>query len=275
VSRRGGREAPPAAPTSSHPVPYTSPMPPAVQLQGATKRYGTFTALDALDLTVAAGAIFALVGPNGAGKTTTIGLLTGQLTPSAGRALVCGIDVTERPLEAKRRLGFVPDRPYLWPKWTPRESLRFVGAVFGGTGTALEERIESELRVFGLDDVADQRNEALSHGTRQKVALAQAFLHDPELFILDEPMVGLDPIAQRLLVRRLRERADTGATVFFTTHQLSLAEETADETGLLLKGKLAAQGPPRALASAGRAGAALTTVFFDLAEGRAPSDGGA
>lgn len=250
-------------------------MPAAVQLQGATKRYGTLTALDALDLTVAAGSIFALVGPNGAGKTTTIGLLTGQLAPSSGRALVCGIDVMTRPLEAKRRLGFVPDRPYLWPKWTPRESLRFVGAVFGRTGVALEERIESELRVFGLDDVADQRNEALSHGTRQKVALAQAFLHDPELFILDEPMVGLDPIAQRLLVRRLRERADSGATVFFTTHQLSLAEETADETGLLLKGKLAAQGPPRSLASAGRAGAALTTVFFDLAEGRAPADGGA
>src|SRR6185436_14503645 len=116
--------------------------------------------------------LFALVGPNGAGKTTAIGILTGLLAPTAGRALVFGLDVAASPVEAKRRLGFVPDRPYLWPRWTPRETLRFVGAVFGRSGAPLERDVESELDAFGLTDSADLRNETLSHGTRQKVALA-------------------------------------------------------------------------------------------------------
>lgn len=235
---------------------------PAVRYQAASKRYGSVLALDGLTLDIARGSIFALVGPNGAGKTTAIGLLTGLLEPTSGRAFVFGIDVGKDPMAAKSRLGFVPDRPYLWPKWTPRETLRFLGAVFGGRGDALEARLDRELSAFGLTGFADLRNETLSHGTRQKVALAGAFLHDPDLFILDEPMVGLDPIAQRRLVERLRERARAGAAVFLTTHQLSLAEELADVTGLLVNGKLAALGPPRSLDQG-----ALSDVFFKLAEG--------
>ena len=238
---------------------------PAVRFEGATKRYGELTALQPLDLTVERGTLFALVGPNGAGKTTAIGLLTGLLTPTAGRSLVYGVDVARAPEEAKRRIGFVPDRPYLWPKWTPRETLRFVGAVFGGRGTALEERIEAELRAFSLVSSADLRNETLSHGTRQRVALAQAFLHDPDLLVLDEPMVGLDPIAQKTLADRLRLRAAEGAAVLFTTHQLALAEELATVAGLLVKGKLAALGPPAALGVPSGGSAALSEVFFDLA----------
>ena len=205
------------------------------------------------------------MGPNGAGKTTAIGILTGLLTPTSGRSLVFGLDMARAPEKAKSRIGFVPDRPYLWPKWTPRETLRFVGAVFGGRGPALEERIEAELKAFSLAPSADLRNETLSHGTRQRVALAQAFLHDPDLLVMDEPMVGLDPIAQKTLADRLRLRTAEGAVVFFTTHQLSLAEELATSAGLLVKGRLAAHGPPAALATASGGIGALSKVFFDLA----------
>ncbi len=233
---------------------------PAFAFEAATKRYAALTALDALDLAVEPGTLCALVGPNGAGKTTALGLLTGLLTPTAGRVRVFGADVAAEPLRAKARIGFVPDRPWLWPRWTPRESLRFVGAVFGGRGAALEERIDAELSRFGISDAADRPNQELSHGTRQKVALAQAFLHDPDLVVLDEPMVGLDPLAQKRLAARLRERAGAGAAVLLTTHQLSLAEEIADVCGLLDRGRLAALGAPAELAGGG----SLADAYFRL-----------
>ena len=245
-------------------MPHESP---AFAFEKATKLYGDVLALSELSLEVPPGVVFALVGPNGAGKTTAIGLLTGLLAPTGGRTTVFGIDVATRPVGAKRLVGFVPDRPYLWPRWTPRETLRFVGAVFGGRGATLEKRIESELATFGLDDAADRTNETLSHGTRQKVALAQAFLHDPRLFVLDEPTVGLDPLAQRLLVARLRERTVAGAAVLLTTHHLALAEEVADDAGVLVKGRLVARGGPLEMTARGRTGR-LSELFFDLAEDR-------
>ncbi|MFI5198292.1 MAG: ABC transporter ATP-binding protein [Thermoanaerobaculia bacterium] len=239
----------------------------SIRFDGATKKYGQKTALASLTLDVSAGAVFALVGPNGAGKTTALGLLTGLLAPTAGRAFVCGIDVARDPVPAKSKLGFVPDRPYLWPRWTPRETLRFVGAVFGRRGAELEERIDVELAAFDLTELSGQRNETLSHGTRQRVALAQAFLHDPEVLVLDEPMVGLDPLAQRGLSERLRAHAAGGAAVLLTTHQLALAEEIATEAGLLVEGRLVARGEPRNLETdSGRTGT-LSDVFFDLAGG--------
>jgi ABC-2 type transport system ATP-binding protein len=238
----------------------------AIRFEGASKRYGDVVGLNPLDLSISRGSLFALVGPNGAGKTTALGLLTGLLVPTAGRVLVSGIDVAADPVGAKRRIGFVPDRPLLWPKWTPRESLRFVGAVFGLFGDPLEDRIDSELEAFDLAKSADQRNEALSHGTRQRVALAQAFLHDPEVFVLDEPMVGLDPFAQRELARALRDRAAAGATVLFTTHQLATASDLATEAGLLAGGRLAAQGTPAWMTTpAGRSGR-LEELFFGREE---------
>lgn len=218
-----------------------------------------------------AGEVFALVGPNGAGKTTALGLLTGILRPTAGTVRVFGHDVSREPLAAKARLGYVPDRPYLWPRWTPRETLRFVGATFGLAGPALDRRVEAELAAFGVEGVAARPNESLSHGTRQKVALAQAFLHDPGLFVLDEPMVGLDPSAQRLLVGRLAERTSRGAAVLLTTHQLSLAEEVAGRVGVLVGGRLLAVGDPRSLSVPGRPAGRLAEVFFDVAPDPLPA----
>ncbi len=239
-----------------------------IRFERAVKRYGDKPALSDLSLEIPAGAVFALVGPNGAGKTTAIGLLTGLLSPTSGRALLAGIDVARDPVAAKMRLGFVPDRPYLWPKWTPRETLRFVGAVFGGRGAALEERIDAELAAFGLGAVADARNDTLSHGTRQRVALAQAFLHDPEVLVLDEPMVGLDPIAQRSLGVRLRALAAQGSAVLLTTHQLAQAEELATDAGLLFDGRLLARGAPGSLRTSSGLTGGISEIFFALAEGR-------
>ncbi len=236
--------------------------PDAVRFEGASKRYGNAVGLHPLDLAIPPGTLFALVGPNGAGKTTALGILTGLLVPTTGRVLVGGFDVASEPVAAKSRLGFVPDRPLLWPKWTPRESLRFVGAVFGLSGDALEERIDAELSAFDLSDAAAVRNEALSHGTRQRVALAQAFLHDPDVFVLDEPMVGLDPFAQRTLARRLRERTAAGATVLFTTHQLATASDLATEAGLLVGGRLAAHGTPSRMTTPGGRSGPLEELFF-------------
>ena len=238
-----------------------------IRFEGAVKRYGGKTALSDLSLEIPGGALFALVGPNGAGKTTAIGLLTGLLSPTSGRTFLAGIDVAREPVAAKAILGFVPDRPYLWPKWTPRETLRFVGAVFGRRGAKLEDRIDAELAAFDLTEFGGQRNETLSHGTRQRVALAQAFLHDPEVLVLDEPMVGLDPLAQRGLTERLKAHAAAGAAVLLTTHQLALAEEIATDAGLLVDGRLVARGKPRSLVTAtGRTGT-LSEIFFDLAGG--------
>ncbi|KAA0250527.1 MAG: ABC transporter ATP-binding protein [Acidobacteria bacterium] len=245
----------------------------AASFEGAVKAYGSLVALAGLTLEVRAGEVFALVGPNGAGKTTALGLLTGILRPTAGTVRVFGHDLSRDPLAAKARLGYVPDRPYLWPRWTPRETLRFVGATFGLSGPGLDRSVEAELRAFGLEGVASRPNESLSHGTRQKVALAQAFLHDPGLFVLDEPMVGLDPSAQRLLVSRLAERTARGAAVLLTTHQLSLAEEVAERVGVLVGGRLLAVGDPRSLAAGARPAGRLAEVFFDLAPGPTAGEG--
>ncbi len=246
---------------------------PAVRFDRAAKSYGAVVALSGLTLEVEPGEIFSLVGPNGAGKTTALGLLTGLLAPTSGTASVFGHDLAREPLAAKARLGFVPDRPYLWPRWTPRETLRFVGAVFGASGPPLEARIDEELSAFGITAAADRTNETLSHGTRQKVALAQAFLHDPDLLVLDEPMVGLDPAAQRSLVARLAERTARGAAVLLTTHQLSLAEEVSTRVGVLVGGRLLAAGDPARLSAPPRPPGPLSRVFFELAEGDGAPDG--
>ncbi len=246
--------------------PVEESVEPAVRFENVGKRYAERAAVEGLSFRVGRGEIFALVGPNGAGKTTAIGLLTGLLAPSAGRVHVFGHDVVNEPLEIKRRIGLVPDRPWIWPKWTVREALRFTGAVFGAGGPSLEARIEAELAAFALEDSADRRAETLSYGTRQKAALAQAFLHDPDLFVLDEPMVGLDPRAQRSLVERLRERTGKGAAVLFTTHHLSLAEELADRTGVLGEGRLLSVGDPRDLEGPRGAKGRLSEVFFGLTE---------
>ncbi len=213
-----------------------------IELLNLTKRFGDLTAVNDVTLTVHRGEFFAVLGPNAAGKTTTIKMITGLIKPTSGSVRVAGHDVQAEPLEVRRRLAYVPDFPFLYDKLTPWEFFRFTGQLFRMT----DDRIEAAARVliprFNLEDYLRKPIEGLSHGTRQRIAIAAALLHDPEVFVIDEPMVGLDPHHARVVKDILKERSRTGMTVFLSTHQLSVAEEMADRIGIIHQGKFVAVG---------------------------------
>lgn len=236
-----------------------------IEVRGLVKRYGRLAAVDGVDLRAGAGEVLALLGPNGAGKSTTIKAITGLIRPSAGSVLVGGHDVTRSPVAAKAVLGYVPDRPYLYPKLTGRELLRFLGRLRSVPDA--EGRAAALLERFELVEVQNERIEAYSHGMRQKLTFCAALLHDPQVLIIDEPMVGLDPRAARDVRRLMRERADAGRTVLLTTHQIDVAEETADRVTLLDRGRVAAEGSLADLRSrVGDDRARLEAIFLALTE---------
>jgi ABC-2 type transport system ATP-binding protein len=242
-----------------------------IEVRGLVKRYGRLRAVDGVDLTARPGEVLALLGPNGAGKSTTIKAITGLVRPTAGHVRVAGVDVARRPVTAKAALGYVPDRPYLYPKLTGRELLRFLGRL-RHVGDA-EAAADAWLERFGLNDVQNERIEAYSHGMRQKLTFCAALLHDPPVVVIDEPMVGLDPRAAREVRRLMRERADAGRTVLLTTHQIDVAEETADRVTLLHRGQVAAEGTVAELRRRiGREDARLEAVFLALTEDAAAPD---
>ncbi len=211
-----------------------------IELVHLVKRFGDLVAVNDVSLTVPRGEFFALLGPNAAGKTTTIKILVGLMKPTAGTARVAGFDLQRQPLEARRRLAYVPDFPFLYDKLTPREFFRFTAELFR-LGAAAGQ-VEAWCARFHLGEYLDKTIESLSHGTRQRVAIVSALMHEPEVFILDEPMVGLDPHHARVLKDVLKERARAGVTVLVSTHQLSVAEEMADRIGIMHQGRLIAVG---------------------------------
>lgn len=209
-----------------------------IEFRNVTRHYGRKIAVAGLDLVLPSGEVFAFLGPNGAGKTTSIKLLVGLLRPSSGTVRVCGFDVVSESREANGRVGYIPDEPYLYDKLTGREFLQFTAGMYGLTGAIGSERVAREISRFELDDFVDDLCESYSHGMKQRVALAAALLHDPEVLVLDEPTVGLDPRTIRLVKDLLRARAAAGTTVFMSTHSLSLAEEIADRIGIVARGRL-------------------------------------
>jgi len=213
-----------------------------IELTHLTKRFGDLVAVDDLTLTVPRGELFALLGPNAAGKTTTIRLITGLIRPTAGQVGVAGFDVQRQPLEARRRLAYVPDVPFLYDKLTPAEFFRFTGQLFRIPGHQLEADARGLTGRFSLEPFLDKPIEGLSQGTRQRVAIVSALLHAPEVFVLDEPMVGLDPHHARVLKDLLKEQARRGVTILISTHQLAVAEELADRVGIMHHGRLIAVG---------------------------------
>jgi ABC-2 type transport system ATP-binding protein len=213
-----------------------------IELSHIVKKFGDLVAVNDLSLTVRQGEFFAVLGPNAAGKTTTIKILAGLMKPTGGSVKVCGFDVQTEPLEAKRRLAFVPDFPFLYEKLTPWEFFRFTGQLFRMDDVTIAERSGRLIERFHLADFANKPIEGLSHGTRQRTAIVSALLHDPELFVIDEPMVGLDPQHARVVKDVLKERSQAGMTVFVSTHQLSVAEEMADRIGIIHEGRLVAVG---------------------------------
>ncbi len=236
-----------------------------VELAGVTKRYGRFWALKGLDLAVRAGETVALLGPNGAGKTTALRILTGQLKPDRGRVRIAGYDVWRQPIAAKRAFGYVPDRPYLYGKLTGVEFLRFVAGLYRIPQAEAERRIEAELARFRLTRFAAALIETYSHGMRQKLTFAAALLPRAPVLVVDEPMVGLDPVAARTVRELLSGYARPGRAVLFSTHQLELAEAVADRVVLVHEGRVVLAGPPRALRAA-HGEASLEEVFLRLTE---------
>lgn len=213
-----------------------------IELIHIVKRFGDLVAVNDLSLSVAKGEFFAVLGPNAAGKTTTIKILTGLIKPTSGNALIAGFDIQQQPLEARKRMAYVPDFPFLYEKLTPWEFIRFTGQLFQMSEDHIRKAGEELVARFNLEPYLRKPIEGLSHGTRQRVAIASALLHEPEVFVIDEPMIGLDPHHAKVVKDTLRERARQGMTVFFCTHQLSVAEEAADRIGILHQGRFIAVG---------------------------------
>jgi ABC-2 type transport system ATP-binding protein len=235
-----------------------------IELDQLVKKFGDLTAVDHVSLKIARGEFFAVLGPNAAGKTTMIRLLTGLIKPTTGCARICGFDIQTQPLEARKRLAYVPDFPFLYDKLTAREFFRFVGQLFKLDAARIEKNSEELVARFHLADYVDRSLEGLSHGTRQRVAIVAALLHDPEVFVIDEPMVGLDPQHARVVKDVLKERSMTGMTVLVSTHQLSIAEEMADRIGIINGGKLIAVGTRDELRTQSGSSGQLEDIFLCL-----------
>jgi ABC-2 type transport system ATP-binding protein len=236
-----------------------------IRLTDLTKRYGGFTAVDAISLEVPQGELFGFLGPNGAGKTTTLRMIAGILRPTAGRVEIGGVDIVQDPAAAKSRLGFIPDRPFIYEKLTGAEFLRFVAGLYGQAGPRVEHRARELMALFDLDDWRDELVESYSHGMRQKLIISSAFVHRPEVIVVDEPMVGLDPKAARILKDLFREYTRRGHTIMMSTHTLEVAEALCDRIAIIQGGKIRACGTMAELRHSAEEGAqGLEHIFLRL-----------
>jgi len=241
--------------------------PAVIELVHLVKKFGDLVAVNDVTLTIPRGEFFAMLGPNAAGKTTTLKILAVLMKPTSGSTRVCGFDVQTQPLEARRRVAYVPDFPFLYEKLTAREFFRFIGQLFQMDDTRIAASAQELIARFHLDEFADLPLESLSHGTRQRVAIVSALLHGPEVFVIDEPMVGLDPQHARIVKDTLKERSRTGMTVLMSTHELGVAEEMADRIGIIHGGKLIAVGTRDELRKQSGASGALEEIFLTLTAG--------
>ena len=236
-----------------------------IELKSLTKEYGEYRAVDNLNLFVKKGEIFGFIGPNGAGKTTTIKMIGGILAPSAGTVHIAGIDIQQEPEKAKSKIGFIPDRPYLYEKLTGREFLKFTADLYGVSDDKFDRKAQQNLEMFSLADWSDDLIESYSHGMKQRLIMSAALLHDPEVIIVDEPMVGLDPMAIIMVKKLFKRLAQKGVTVFMSTHTLAVAEDICERIGVINKGRLIASGTTADLQrEANVTDAALERVFLNL-----------
>jgi ABC-2 type transport system ATP-binding protein len=240
-----------------------------IELKDLTKTYGNYSAVQRLSLSIGRGEIFGFTGPNGAGKTTTIKMMGGVMAPTAGSVTIAGIDLQAQPLKAKRRIGFIPDRPFLYEKLTGREFLRFTADIYGVPPRRFQDKAEATLAMFSLTDWSDELIESYSHGMKQRLIMAAALLHDPVVLIVDEPMVGLDPLGILMVKNLFKRLAAQGVTIFMSTHTLKVAEDICDRIGIITRGRLIASGTVddlRREANVGRAD--LEQVFLNLTANR-------
>jgi len=243
-----------------------------IDIHNLTKNYGSMCAVDDLSLTINDGEFFGFLGPNGAGKTTTIKVVTGILKPTEGSVSVCGHDIQKDSMAAKRVIGYIPDRPYLYEKLTGREFLEFVGRLYDLESKYVHETAREYLEAFRLYDWVDELIESYSHGMRQKLIFTAALLHNPRVIVVDEPMVGLDPMGVKIVKELFRKLCKKGVTIFMSTHTLEIAEEMCQRIGIIQNGKMIAVGTKDELREKAALGGAedgidLEKIFLGLTGG--------
>ncbi len=209
-----------------------------LQIKNLTKKFGSFTAVNSINLQVKKGELYGFLGPNGAGKTTTIKMIAGLYSPTGGKITIDGIDITREPIKAKSIIGYIPDQPFLYDKLTGREFLYFSGGLYNLDKEFLHNKIEELITQFNIKEWVDKRTEEYSLGMRQRITFASAFLHSPKLLLVDEPMVGLDPQSAVVIKKILKEKAFDGAAIFMSTHSLSVAEEICDKIAIIKEGQI-------------------------------------
>jgi ABC-2 type transport system ATP-binding protein len=242
-----------------------------IELTDLTKRYGQTLAVDHLSLRVGEGEIFGFIGPNGAGKTTTIRMMAGVLGPTEGAVRIGGIAMAAAPEAAKRIIGFIPDRPFLYEKLTGLEFMRFIADLYGFENGLFRERADGLLRRFSLSAWGDHLIESYSHGMKQRLIFAAVLLHEPRLIIVDEPMVGLDPAGIRMVKDLFRQLAEAGTTIFMSTHTLEIAADLCHRIGIIHRGRLVALGTTGDLRGTARLEEGdLEEVFLRLTEKENP-----
>lgn len=240
-----------------------------ISLTGVSKIYskGGTPAVDNIDLLVNDGEIFGFIGPNGAGKSTTIKMIVGILEPTEGSVVINGDDIVKDPVEAKTHIGYVPDNPDIYERLTGLEYINFIADLFDVPQDVRKERIKKYAETFEMADKLGNQMKTYSHGMRQKIVLISTLVHDPEVWVLDEPMVGLDPKAAHILKEEMRAHCNKGNTVFFSTHVLEVAEKLCDRVAIIDNGKIIATGTIDELRSKATGGdGSLESIFLNLTE---------
>lgn len=209
-----------------------------LEIINVTKNFGSFTAVNNLNLHIKTGDFFGFLGQNGAGKTTTIKMISGLYNPTSGKVLINGFDIDKEPIKAKSLIGYIPDQPFIYEKLTGREFLYFSGGLYSIEKRFLKNKIDEIIDKLEIGDWVDKRTEEYSQGMKQRITIASALLHDPKLLVVDEPMVGLDPQSALIVKNILTEKAQNGAAVFMSTHSLNVAEEICTRIGIIKDGKL-------------------------------------
>lgn len=237
-----------------------------VSIREVSKTYGKkqVPAVDSLNLEIREGEIFGFIGPNGAGKTTTIKMLTGILPPDKGSIVIDGVELVKNPVEAKMKIGYVPDNPNIYERLTGMEYLEFIGDVYGVPYAERRERISKYMKMFEMEFSFNDQIRSYSHGMRQKLLITGALLHNPKVWILDEPLTGLDPRSSFLLKEQMKEHKNNGNTVFFSTHILEVAEKLCDRIGIIDKGRLILVGTIEELKEKAQKNSSLEDVFMTI-----------
>ncbi len=244
-----------------------------IKIDKLVKKFEDITAVNNLNLEIKKGELFAFLGPNGAGKTTTIKILTGLLKPTSGNTFINNIDIQQNPLEAKKLIGYIPDHPYLYEKLSGKDFFSFVGDLFLIPKGEQNEKMNYYFNLFNLKNASDKLIENYSHGMRQKLTFAVCLMHNPDVIIVDEPMVGLDPKSSRIVKNLMREKANEGKTVFLSTHTLSLAEEIADRIGIINHGRLIFLGTFKEMQEFSQREGNLEDLFLKLTEEEEENNG--